>query len=602
MDPVKCLKDIFGYDSFRPGQEEIIGYLCKRSHVFAVMPTGSGKSLCYQIPPLSLSDRALVVSPLIALMDDQVAALQDLGIRADRIHSGRTYEQCTHAWRQFRDNPPGLLYMSPEKLMTDKVLNALKKLEVPVGFFIIDEAHCISKWGPNFRPEYSALSGLLNHFPDATIGAFTATADAATQRDIVKKLTNGKAASVLQGFDRPNLQLSVEEKVSWKSQLSRFLKERRNSSGIVYCLSRKQTEGVAHYLNSEGFNAIAYHAGMNTQERRDKQDQFMTESAVIMVATIAFGMGIDKPDIRFVVHASLPGSMESYYQEIGRAGRDGKPAETLLLFNLADLFQRKRMIEQDGTDEEHKLREQKRLDSLIAYCEAPACRRLALLHYFGEKIEPCGNCDNCISPPMLIDGTDLAKSALSTIKRTGESFGAGHIVDVLRGARTEKMVAKGHDQLSFFGSAKTYSTQYLQSFLRQLVSTGHATINIQKFGGLEVSDTGLKIMAGDARFRFRKIADIASRETSSYERIRDISEHSYTGEDEDLFLRLKRKRLEIAHEKGVPAFVVFADTVLHEMVNKKPKDQTEFSRMFGVGPAKLESYARTFLVTINDKP
>jgi len=552
------------------------------------MPTGAGKSLCFQIPPLVLKERAIVVSPLVALMDDQVATLQDLGVRADRIHSGRTYDQNTHAWREFRSHSSNLLYMSPERLMSPKMLTALQKF--PVGMFVIDEAHCISKWGANFRPEYAALSELIKIFPEATIGAFTATADAATQQDIIDKLTNNRAIKFVQGFDRPNLRLAVEAKTSWKSQLLSFLENKQDCSGIVYCLSRKQTEEVASFLRDKDFNAIAYHAGFDAKTRRENQDHFMTDSSVVMVATIAFGMGIDKPDIRFVAHVSLPGSMEAYYQEIGRAGRDGHPAETLLLFGLGDLLQRRRFIEDDGDDEGHKNREHKRLDSLVAYCEAPACRRRALLHYFSEQIESCGNCDNCINPPILLDGTELAKMVLSTVYRTGQLFGAVHIIDVLRGSLTEKVVEKGHERLSVFGVAPGYSKSYLQGFIRQLVAAGHVTLNIKKFGGLEISQSGSVILRGELKFEFKKIEDMPMESKSSRSLKKSITEHSYTDENAELFSRLKHKRLAIAQEQNVPAYVVFSDTVLYQMVDKKPANEDEFSKLFGVGAKKLEKY------------
>ena len=599
MSVSQILKDIFGFESFRPGQAEIINHLIDKSHVLAVMPTGAGKSLCFQIPPLVLKERAIVVSPLVALMDDQVATLQDLGVRADRIHSGRTYDQNTHAWREFRSHSSNLLYMSPERLMSPKMLTALQKF--PVGMFVIDEAHCISKWGANFRPEYAALSELIKIFPEATIGAFTATADAATQQDIIDKLTNNRAIKFVQGFDRPNLLLAVEAKTSWKSQLLSFLENKRDCSGIVYCLSRKQTEEVASFLRDKDFNAIAYHAGFDAKTRRENQDHFMTDSSVVMVATIAFGMGIDKPDIRFVAHVSLPGSMEAYYQEIGRAGRDGHPAETLLLFGLGDLLQRRRFIEDDGDDEDHKNREHKRLDSLVAYCEAPACRRRALLHYFSEQIESCGNCDNCINPPILLDGTELAKMVLSTVYRTGQLFGAVHIIDVLRGALTEKVVEKGHERLSVFGVAPGYSKPYLQGFIRQLVAAGHVTLNIKRFGGLEISQSGSVILRGELQFEFKKIEDMPIESKSSRRLKKSITEHSYTDENAELFSRLKQKRLEIAQEQNVPAYVVFSDTVLYQMVDKKPANEDEFSKLFGVGGKKLEKYGDVFLAIINNE-
>ena len=596
--PDKLLHSIFGFDSFRPGQKEIIDHLLDKSHVLAVMPTGSGKSLCYQVPPLVLNERTIVVSPLMALMDDQVAALQDIGVPADRIHSNRTHKDNSEAWNQFKSRQPFLLYMSPEMLMSQKMLNALQSVET--GMFVIDEAHCISKWGANFRPDYEALSKLNGLFPQSVIAAFTATADAATQQDIIQKLTNNNCIRFVQGFDRPNLRLTVKAKLNWKTQLLEFLEDKKQSSGIVYCLSRKQTEEAAEFLRTKGYNAIAYHAGLDSDTRSKHQDRFMTEPHAVMTATVAFGMGIDKPDIRFVAHANLPGSMEAYYQEIGRAGRDGKPAETLLIYGLDDLFQRRRFIEEDGEDQHHKLREHKRLDSLLGYCEASSCRRIALLHYFDEQIGPCDNCDNCISPPALVDGTELAQMSLSAIYRTGQSFGAAHIIDVLRGSRSERILERNHDQIKTFGAGSGYSKPYLQGFIRQLIAAGHATLNIKKFGGLEISKSGFMLLKGEIEFQFKQPLEPATKSKSSHSLKNSIPAHIYSGEDAELLARLKKKRLSLAQDQGVPAFVIFPDTVLYQMVERKPANRNEFLNLSGVGPAKLENYGDSFLAVIND--
>ncbi|MDH3195835.1 MAG: ATP-dependent DNA helicase, partial [Hyphomicrobiales bacterium] len=390
----RVLHDVFGYGAFRPGQEEVVDLLAAGQNALVVMSTGAGKSLCYQIPAL-LSDRlTVVVSPLVALMDDQVVGLRANGVAAVSIHSGQPRDEQVANWRAVAAGECTLLYLSPERLMGERMLAAIARLDP--ALFVIDEAHCISKWGVSFRPEYEQLSVLNERFPGATIAAFTATADKATRADIAQKLFRGEGRIIVHGFDRPNLRLAVSPKRDWKAQLLTFLEDKREDAGIVYCLSRKFTEEAANFLSLEGFNAIPYHAGQDTETRSANQNRFMSESAVTMVATIAFGMGIDKPDIRYVCHLNLPASMEAYYQEVGRAGRDQLPAETLLLFGLDDMRMRRQFIEQDGEDEAHKMREHKRLDALLAYCEAAGCRRTALLAYFDEEMRECGNCDNCL--------------------------------------------------------------------------------------------------------------------------------------------------------------------------------------------------------------
>ncbi|MBX7201040.1 MAG: ATP-dependent DNA helicase [Rhodospirillaceae bacterium] len=483
----QLLHDVFGYQAFRPGQEEIIAALARGESLLAVMPTGAGKSLCYQIPALMAGRPTIVVSPLVALMDDQVAGLRENGVAAAAIHSGLSREQNVAEWRKVTAGEAKLLYLSPERLMTERMLDALAKLDP--ALFVVDEAHCISKWGVSFRPEYEALSKLKDLFPEAALAAFTATADAATRTDIADKLFGGAGRIIVHGFDRPNLRLAVTGKTSWKPQLLAFLEPKRSQAGIVYCLSRKLTEEVAEYLRGEGFNAIAYHAGQTPEQRKLGQDRFMSEDAVVMVATIAFGMGIDKPDIRYVFHLNLPGSIEAYYQEIGRAGRDGQPAETLLLHSLSDIAMRRQFIENEG-DAAHRLREHKRLDALVAYCDAPQCRRVALLAYFDEASEPCGNCDNCQAPAALADGTARARTLLKVVQATGQMFGAGHIIDILRGQETQKVLERRHQTLRGFGADKDLGKDQVQGFIRQAVAGGYLTINVQKYGGLEITDPG----------------------------------------------------------------------------------------------------------------
>ncbi len=501
--PRQILKDVFGYAAFRPGQQEIVDLLHSGENVLAVMPTGAGKSLCYQIPALLSDALTIVVSPLVALMDDQIAALRANGVAAVCVHSGLSRDEQVANWRSVAGGACRLLYLSPERLMTERMLDAIARLDP--ALFVVDEAHCISKWGVGFRPEYERLSELRERFPQAAIAGFTATADAATRSDIAKKLFRGKGRIIVHGFDRPNLRLAAAAKANWKAQLVGFLDDKRSQAGIVYCLSRKFTGEVAEFLCAEGFNAIAYHAGQDANLRRNNQNRFMSEDAVIMVATIAFGMGIDKPDIRFVCHLNLPASMEAYYQEIGRAGRDGRPAETLLLYGLADMGQRRRFIEQDSEDEAHKRREHKRLDALLAYCEAPGCRRTALLSYFDEEPRACGNCDNCLNPPNMVDGTREARMLLSAIRDTGQMFGAAHIIDVLRGAETEKILQRRHDRFPAYGAGSAHKKAYWQAFIRQAVAGNFLTIDIEKYGALRITRRGRAVADGEENFALREI-------------------------------------------------------------------------------------------------
>lgn len=590
------LHDVFGFGDFRAGQERIIGQLESGGNVLAVMPTGGGKSLCYQIPAILSEGISVVISPLVALMDDQVAALQANGVNAVCIHSGMMREDQVDAWKSIRSGRSKIIYLSPERLMTERMLEAFSTL--PVAYFIVDEAHCISKWGANFRPEYEMLSQLKERFPQAAFGAFTATADEATRNDIAQKLFPGNGEIIVQGFDRPNLKLAVGNKANWRRQLTDFLEDKQGQSGIVYCLSRKYTEEVADYLNESGLTAIAYHAGQRSEIRKHNQDRFMSESAVIMVATIAFGMGIDKPDIRYVCHLNLPSSVEAYYQEIGRAGRDGAPAETLLLYGLDDIRMRRMFVDQDGEDDAHKLREHKRLDSLLAYCEAAQCRRKTLLSYFDEETGACGNCDTCISPPVRIDGTDQALMIVSAIHQTGQFFGAAHIIDVVRGSQNQKILERSHDQLPTFGVGKEKSKTYWQAFIRQMVASGPLTINIQKYGCLEMTELGRAILRGEGSFEFRDIPPDTKKERKTSSRSKKpVVELSSDGDI--LLTKLKALRLDLARAHKVPAFVVFSDNTLIEMASEKPRDLDALAEVNGVGPKKLKDYGETFLAAIN---
>lgn len=589
----QILHDVFGYAEFRQGQEKIVDLLSSGKSALVVMPTGAGKSLCYQIPALLSGRLTIVVSPLVALMNDQVAGLRANGVAAACVHSGLKRDVQEANWRSVAAGDCLLFYLSPERLMTKRMLNAIARLNP--ALFVVDEAHCVSKWGVNFRPDYERLSELCEHFPHAAIGAFTATADKATRADIARKLFRDQGRIIVHGFDRPNLKLAVLPKSDWKVQLLSFLEDKREKAGIVYCLSRKLTGEVADFLNTKGFNAIAYHAGLDAETRKENQNRFMNESALTMVATIAFGMGVDKPDIRYVCHLNLPGSMEAYYQEIGRAGRDGLAAETLLLYGLADIGQRRRFIEQDGEDEAHKMREHKRLDALLAYCESAMCRRTALLSYFDEEMRACGNCDNCLDPPKMVDGTREALMLFSVIKDTGQMFGGAHIIDVLRRASTQKILDRGHDRLSGYGAGAEHPKEYWQSFIRQAVAGNYLNINIQKYGALQIASRGHAVAAGNEKFTLRKID---TRQPARAAKARKIETLPVEKGDQNLLAALKECRLDIAREKNVPAFVVFHDSTLIEMAIERPATLDEMAGINGIGPRKLEDFGETFLNVI----
>ena len=591
----KTLEDVFGYTSFRPGQEEVINHLMQKKKLLAVMPTGAGKSLCYQLPALLFKNQTIVVSPLVALMDDQVIGLKDLGVKAERVHSGMPDSKRTKIWEDFKNKQIKILYISPESLMRNEMLSALKPLNI--SMFVVDEAHCISKWGSDFRREYELLKELQNHFPEAIISAFTATADEETRADINNKLTNGKGKIFLYGFNRPNLSLAVQQKTNnWEAQLLEFLVNRKNESGIVYCLSQKLTEQCAGFLKSEGFNAYPFHAGLDTQVKIDTQDKFMTEDNVVVCATIAFGMGIDKANVRYVAHISLPSSMEAFYQEIGRAGRDGLEADTLLIFGLQDLFQRKRFIDISDAQNSFKIKEHRRLDALIAYCDSATCRRQTLLSYFKETCEPCGKCDNCLNPPLMIDGTEYAQMVLSAIYRTGQYFGSGHIVDVLRGVNSDKIKAKGHDRIKTFGVGRAATVDFWKIFIRQMVSANYLFINIQRYGALQITQKGETILKGEEEYFYRKIQFNTPIKVKSI-KAKTIDANTLDDEKE-LFSALKSKRMELARKRRVPAYIIFPDTTLHQILLHKPQTLEEMGRINGVGPQKLERYGKVFLEVV----
>jgi ATP-dependent DNA helicase RecQ len=568
------LKDVFGFDDFRPGQEEAIDALLAGRNVLTVMPTGSGKSLCYQIPALIMGGLTIVVSPLVALMQDQVAALRLAGVAAESINSSRSREDNVAAWRRAASGELRILYMAPERLMTERMLDALGKLDVRL--IAIDEAHCVSQWGPAFRPEYSALSKLADLFPKTPIIALTATADEVTRGNIALQLFNNRAETMVQGFDRPNISLTVESKRNTNRQLLDFIARHKGKSGIVYCLSRKKTEKIASLLAENGVRALAYHAGMEKDAREANQNTFMTEPAVVMVATIAFGMGIDKSDVRFVFHTDLPGSLEAYYQEIGRAGRDGGAAEAHMLFGLEDIRMRRVFIDQEDAGEDRKRREHARLNMLLAYCEASSCRRQMLLQYFGEASEPCGNCDPCREPSVRIDSTDDARKILTAVRATGERFGAIKVIEALGETSRKK--------------------EDWQSLIRQMVGDGLLRHDTQGYGGLEMTDKGRALLGGDGSFESRPFK--APPRSKKAARADVIAEQS--DDDQSLIAALKSLRLWIAKEKRVPPYVIFSDKSLIDMARLRPRDESEFGMVHGVGAAKLKDFAAIFLRAIRE--
>lgn len=655
----EVLRETFGHDQFRPGQKEVIDALAAGSHVLAVMPTGSGKSLCYQIPALLRGGLTLIVSPLIALMEDQVSALRLSGVPADAINSSRSREENLEIWHRARRRAsrgePSILYLSPERLMTEKMLGILRQQKV--SLVVVDEAHCISKWGPAFRPEYEALSEISAHLPDAPIGAFTATADETTRDDIMQKLfQQGRQESEQQGsrrpaklfvagFDRPNIRLGVEINMGKKAARDRiveFARAREGQNGIVYCLSRKDTEQMAEDLSGAGIPALPYHAGMSTAERNENQDEFMTRPGMVMVATIAFGMGIDKPDIRYVLHATIPASVEAYYQELGRAGRDGEPAEALMLYGIGDISRRRSLIDSDSWEgglDDHLRREHKRLDALIGYCESAKCRRQVLLGYFGEESEPCGNCDLCENPPEVIDGSEVAQKVLEAVRSTGGkrfTFGQAHIIDVLRGMNNAKVQKFKHSELPVYGSCAGYGRPELLSVIRQLVAGGFLDIDYKSHGSLLLTERSNDLIESRETFHYRRDAVAAPSKAAVQKpadefkamvdrfRGRDVrdefsslssslSDADFEGdpetepiepssavEDAELFNRLKELRLALARERNVPAYIVFHDRTLAAMVAGRPKTVAEFAAVPGVGQAKLAEFAEPFTELIRE--
>ncbi|MGD9862103.1 MAG: DNA helicase RecQ [Pseudodonghicola sp.] len=589
--PSPLLRDVFGFESFRPGQEEIVDAVTAGENVLAIMPTGGGKSLCFQLPALLREGVTVVISPLIALMRDQVRGLQEAGVEAGALTSGNTQEETDAVWEGLEAGRLKLLYMAPERLASGAALGMLRR--IGVSLIAVDEAHCVSQWGHDFRPDYLRI-GDLRRALDVPLAAFTATADAETQEEIVQKLFDGgEPRRFLRGFDRPNIHLAFAAKDSPRKQILDFAAARRGSSGIVYCGTRAKTEALAQALRDDGHSACHYHGGMEAEDRRGVETRFAREDGLIVVATVAFGMGIDKPDIRWVAHADLPKSIEAYYQEIGRAGRDGAPAETMTLYGPDDIRLRRTQIDEGLAPPERRAADHARLNSLLGLAEALGCRRQALLAYFGEESEPCGNCDLCETPPELFDATTPVRMALSAILRTEEWFGAGHLTDILIGNGTDRIRERGHDRLPTYGVGKDYDKRQWSAIFRQMMGRDLVRPDPERHGALKMTDAALPILRGEAAITLRK--DALRRAAERRPAVRAL----VSDEDAPLLSALKAKRRALAEAAKVPAYVIFPDRTLIEMAETRPASLDQMARISGVGAKKLERYGAEFLEVIN---
>lgn len=589
------LNDIFGYPAFRGRQAEVIAHVAEGGDCLVLMPTGGGKSLCYQIPALLRDGVAVVVSPLIALMQNQVAALHEVGVRAAFLNSSLSPMEAATVERGMLTGTYDLVYVAPERLLTTRFLDLL--VRTPLSLFAIDEAHCVSQWGHDFRPEYIQLSILHERFPNVPRIALTATADSVTRKEIVERLGLDGARIFVSSFDRPNIRYQIVDKVNAKAQLLAFIRaEHDGDAGIVYCLSRNKVEETAAWLVEKGIRALAYHAGMDAPERRRNQERFLREDGIVMVATIAFGMGIDKPDVRFVAHLDLPKSVEGYYQETGRAGRDGQAANAWMAYGLGDVVQQRRMIEGSEAQAQFKRIASTKLDALLALCEATTCRRVRLLEYFSEAAtsNACGNCDVCLNPPQVWDGTVAAQKALSCAFRTGQRFGAGHLIDVLRGNDTERMRQWGHDKVSTFGIGKELEEKAWRAVFRQLAALGLLTADGEGHGSLRLTAASRAVLNGSQTV-FLRLQPERKKTAAKATAARENKVATLDPAARTRWARLREWRAEIAKKHSIPAYVVFHDATLAELVRLRPQTETELRRVSGIGARKLESYGDDLL-------
>jgi ATP-dependent DNA helicase RecQ len=591
QSPIEILKHSYGYNEFRGDQLAIINHVVKGNNAFVLMPTGGGKSICYQIPALIRDGVGIVISPLIALMQDQVTALKAVGVKAAYINSSMNFAEIDFTVQEIYAGNIDLLYVAPERLLMESFQNILKQIKV--SLFAIDEAHCVSQWGHDFRKDYTELDCLADKFPDVPRIALTATADGPTRHDIIERLKFNNSKSFVAGFDRPNINYTITIKDNAKQQLLAFIKEQHHHhSGIVYCISRKAVEETALLLADKGYNALPYHAGLNNNIRSQNQDRFLKEDKIIIVATIAFGMGIDKPDVRFVAHMNIPKNIEAYYQETGRAGRDGLASNVVMFYGLNDAATQRNWIEQSTSHDDQKRIEHQKLNALLGLCEAAKCRRQIILDYFGDNCTPCGNCDNCQNPPEIFDGTIPAQKAISCVYRSEQRFGVTYLIEVLVGTSNDRIINFGHDKLSVFGIGQDYKKQEWQSIFRQLVAMNLLRVDMIEHGGLKITQDGFAFLKEKHTVNLRKYIGKINTPKSAKAKTDIFLDND---DDKNLYTDLKTKRLEIAKEQNVPPYIVFNNNTLIEMTKLKPKNNNDLSRINGVGDVKIKRYGAAFL-------
>ena len=591
------LQTVFGYPAFRSQQGQIVDHVVNGGDALVLMPTGGGKSLCYQIPALIRHGVGIVVSPLIALMQDQVDALAEVGVRAAFLNSTQSFEEAMRIERMMREGELDMVYIAPERLMTQRCLELLSV--TPLALFAIDEAHCVSQWGHDFRPEYIKLSVLHERFPEVPRIALTATADQQTRDEIIHRLQLENAMQFVSSFDRPNIRYQIVEKANGRKQLLDFINAQHSGdAGIVYCLSRKKVEETAEFLNENGITALPYHAGMEQSERYRNQARFLREDGIVMTATIAFGMGIDKPDVRFVAHLDLPKSIEGYYQETGRAGRDGASANAWMAYGLQDVVQQRRMIDESEANETFKRVQGIKLDAMLGLCETLNCRRVHILDYFGQTSEPCGNCDTCLLPPSSFDGTVAAQKILSTIYRVDQRFAAGHVIDVIRGIDTERVKQWRHDQLSTYGIGSDKSEAEWRALLRQMIALGLVAVDYENYSSLKLTEESRAVLRGETKIQLRQYKKAEKAVKHKRQSAKDFSETNLSESEQAIFERLRWWRVETAKAHNTAAFIIFHDTTLREIAKAKPRSLDDLRGVTGVGAKKLESYGEELVKLI----
>lgn len=591
------LQTVFGYPAFRSQQGQIVDHVANGGDALVLMPTGGGKSLCYQIPALIRHGVGIVVSPLIALMQDQVDALAEVGVRAAFLNSTQSFDEAMQIERLMREGALDLVYIAPERLMTQRCLELLSV--TPLALFAIDEAHCVSQWGHDFRPEYIKLSILHERFPEVPRIALTATADQQTRDEIIHRLQLENAMQFVSSFDRPNIRYQIVEKANGRKQLLDFINAQHSGdAGIVYCLSRKKVEETAEFLNENGITALPYHAGMEQADRYRNQARFLREDGIVMTATIAFGMGIDKPDVRFVAHLDLPKSIEGYYQETGRAGRDGASANAWMAYGLQDVVQQRRMIDESEANETFKRVQGVKLDAMLGLCETLQCRRVHILDYFGQPSQPCGNCDTCLSPPSSFDGTVAAQKILSTVYRVDQRFAAGHVIDVIRGIDTDRVKQWRHDQLSTFGIGSDKSEAEWRALLRQMIALGLVSVDYENFSSLKLTEDSRAVLRGESRIQLRQYKKAEKAVKHKRQSAKDFAETNLSDTEQAIFERLRWWRVETAKAHNTAAFIIFHDSTLREIAKAQPRTLDDLRGVSGVGAKKLESYGEELVKLI----